>query len=585
MVEPSTACRICAGPLSLVRRGGASVRLPAGFVPTCHRMAAHGDLFLCGDCGTVQQPSLPRGDALHELYREMSDVSYLAEERGRRRTARRLLDLLEPHRSGGRLLDVGCGHGLLLDEARSRGFEVEGLELSREAAQHARDALGLSVLEVALEDMKLDGERFDAIVLADVLEHLDDPVRALDKCVELLAADGALLIATPDPSSLTARLAGSRWWGYLPAHLCLLPRLTLRELIVARGLVLAEDVALVRSFTPGYWLQGLAERGGRAGGALRALAGLVDQRALLSLSLGDERVLLARKIEVLRPAHPLVNDRGSETKVHLVLPAYQAASTVSQVARALSVEVADRALLVDDASTDSTVDVALSAGLDVLRHPVNRGYGANQKTCYVRAALDGADVVVMVHADNQYDPTLAAAMVQPIQDGTADVVIGSRLLRDETIAGGMPRWKWLGNRTLTWIENRAFRRGFSEYHTGYRAFAVPFLRTIPFLRNSDGFVFDQEIFAQIVARDARVVELAIPTRYFLEASSVSFARSVEYGLKTLVVLVRFRRDERRRRWPLLRRPAAVIEPRSRRVRVAGSMSVSADEGAARGLRS
>ncbi len=188
-------------------------------------------------------------------------------------------------------------------------------------------------------------------------------------------------------------------------------------------------------------------------------------------------------------------------------------------------------------------------------HPVNRGYGANQKTCYVRAALDGADVVVMVHGDNQYDPSLVAEMVKPIEEGRADVVIGSRLLQDETIAGGMPRWKWVGNRALTWVENRAFRRSFSEYHTGYRAFSVDFLRTIAFLRNDDGFVFDQEIFAQIVAADARVVELAIPTRYFLEASSVSFSRSVEYGLRTLAVLARFRLDERRGRWLLLRRPA------------------------------
>jgi hypothetical protein len=141
------------------------------------------------------------------------------------------------------------------------------------------------------------------------------------------------------------------------------------------------------------------------------------------------------------------------------------------------------------------------------------------------------------------------------------VVIGSRLLEDETIAGGMPRWKWVGNRFLTEIENRAFRRRYSEYHTGYRAFSADFLRSIPFTRNNDGFVFDQEMFAQIVARDARVYELAIPTRYFREASSVSFRASVWYGLRTLWVLVRYRLDERGSwHWPLLRRPAARLEP-------------------------
>jgi hypothetical protein len=141
------------------------------------------------------------------------------------------------------------------------------------------------------------------------------------------------------------------------------------------------------------------------------------------------------------------------------------------------------------------------------------------------------------------------------------VVIGSRLLEDRTIQGGMPRWKWVGNRCLTAIENRAFRARFSEYHTGYRAFSADFLRTIPFLRNSDDFVFDQEIFAQIVARGARVREVPIPTRYFLGASSVSFRASVRYGLQTLGVLARFRLDERRGRWLLLRRPAARIERR------------------------
>ena len=219
-----------------------------------------------------------------------------------------------------------------------------------------------------------------------------------------------------------------------------------------------------------------------------------------------------------------------------MLPAYKASATIPTVAKEIPVGAADRALLVDDASPDDTTGVALQEGFEVIRHPGNRGYGANQMTCYTRAILDGADIVVMVHADNQYDPTLVSKMVRPIERGEADVVIGSRLLEDEAIAGGMPRWKWVGNRFLTWVENRAFRTSFSEFHTGYRAFSADILREIAFLRNSDGFVFDQEIFAQLVRRGARVHEIAIPTRYFLEASSVSFTRSVEYGLRTLVVL-------------------------------------------------
>jgi glycosyltransferase involved in cell wall biosynthesis len=225
----------------------------------------------------------------------------------------------------------------------------------------------------------------------------------------------------------------------------------------------------------------------------------------------------------------------------------------------MPVQAVDRALLVDDASPDETSAVALREGFEVLRHPANRGYGSTQKTGYVRALLDGAEIVVMVHADNQYDPALVERMVKPIETGLADVVIGSRLLEDAAIVGGMPRWKWVGNRALTAVENLVFRRGFSEYHTGYRAFSADFLRRVAFLRNSDDFVFDQEIFAQIVAGGGHVVELPIPTRYFLEASSVSFRASVRYGLKTLWVLARFRLDERGHRWELLRPPAAPLD--------------------------
>jgi SAM-dependent methyltransferase len=558
-------CRICSGPLALRYPGQSGGATPEAFAPTNHRPGEHADLWICAECGTVQQAELPAGEQLHELYRTMADDVYLSEEAGRRETARRLLGLIARHVPAGRLLDVGCGHGLLLDEARRRGYEVTGIELSSGAAEYAREVLELEVLEEPLEGFAAeqpDGA-FQVVVLADVLEHLDDPVAALSACERLLAPGGALCVITPDPSSATARLAGRRWWAYVPAHTFLLPRATLRELLEARGLVISEDVPFVRSFALRYWLAGLAERGGAV---VRALAragrsGAGDRS--VSLSLGDERVLLAHKVEVAKASEPLMQPRGGDFTVHVVLPAYQAAETVELVARSMPVESADRALLVDDASHDETSAVALRNGLDVLRLPANRGYGGNQKACYVRAILDGADAVVMVHADNQYDPALVAQMVKPIEAGIADVVIGSRLLEDEAIAGGMPRWKWVGNRFLTAIENAAFRRGYSEYHTGYRAMSTDFLRSIPFLRNSDGFVFDQEIFAQIVARGVRVVELPIPTRYFREASTVSFPSSVEYGLRTLLVLARYRLDARDGRWPLLRRPAAQLERETR----------------------
>lgn len=499
---------------------------------------------------------------MRERYREMVDAAYLSEEAGRRKTGRRLLDLVARYVPSGSFLDVGSGHGLLLDEARERGYEAVGIEPSAASAAYAREVFGAGVAETPLEEFAGDDE-FDVIVLADVLEHLDDPCAALDRCLELLAPGGVLCVVSPDPSSLTARLFRGRWWGYLPGHTCMLPRRTLLELLAARGLVVSTDVPFVRTFSLRYWVSGLAERTGPLGALVRALARPLPAFLTLSLSTGDQRVVLAHKVEVAGAERPLVRDRGARDKVYVVLPAYNAAATIPQVADDLPREAADRALLVDDASQDDTLAVALRKGFDVIRHPANRGYGANQKTCYVRAILDGAAVVVMVHADNQYDPALVPAMVEPILAGEADVVIGSRLLEDETIAGGMPRWKWLGNRLLTWIENRAFERDFSEYHTGYRAFSADALRSIAFLRNSDGFVFDQEIFAQVIVSGARVLELPIPTRYFKEASSVSFWASVEYGLRTLLVLTRFRLDRRRAAWPLLRPPAAEFRPAER----------------------
>lgn len=549
------ACRVCDGDLNLrVSGNGNGVPLAEAFAPSRHELSAHGDLLACVECGTVQQPQLPNGDELHELYRDMSDDAYLTEEVGRRATAAHLLERIAEHVPEGRLLDVGCGHGLLLDEARRLGFDVVGLELSRDAARHAREDLGLDVRELPLEEFDT-WEGFDVVVLADVLEHLDDPVKAVERCARLLQPNGALCVVTPDPSSLTARLAGKRWWGYVPAHACLLPRTTLRELLGEQGLVVTADTPLARSFSARRWVDGLAERLGPAEPPLHALAQRLPEDASLKLALHDERVIIAQRVETQRAPTPLLRHRGMDATVTLVLPAYEAERTIPNVAREIPVDAADRTLLVDDASRDDTVRVALEHGFDVVRHPRNRGYGAGQKTGYARALCDGADVIVMVHADDQYDPALVPEMVEPILAGEADMVIGSRILRDRAIAGGMPRWKWVGNRMLTGIENRVFRVELSEYHTGYRAFSADLLRSIPFLRNSDDFVFDQEIFAQVLARGARIVEVPIPTRYFHEASSVDFGTSVRYGLQTLGVLTRFAVDRRRGSWPLLRRAA------------------------------
>jgi SAM-dependent methyltransferase len=551
---PVCTCRICGGELVLRIRGGATAAHPADLAPTNHAPGRHAGFYRCGECGAVQQT----GAADAAAYVAVADPGYVAEEAGRRATAKRVLQALGPYRQDGRLLDVGCGHGFLVHEASAQGFDAFGIEPSLDAATYARDVLGVDVRSTTLEALPPD-EQFDVVVLTDVLEHIADPVEALRKCARLVAPGGVLCVGTPDPTAAIARLFGRRWWSYIPGHAVLLPRRTLHELLAGLGLVVSTDTALARTFTLGYWLAGLRERSGPASAVLRLSSRILPRRRLVSLALGDDRLVLAHRVERQRPAVPLVSARGAGASVHIVLPAYRAARTLPQVADELPDGAADRALVVDDASPDDTTEVAMAAGFEVVRHPRNRGYGANQKTCYSRALLDGADVIVMVHADNQYDPALVPEMVAPILAGEADAVIGSRLLDDRAVAGGMPRWKWVGNKFLTYLENRAFRRRFSEYHTGYRAFSADLLRSIPFLRNSDSFVFDQEIFAQMIARDARIREVPIPTRYFLEASSVSFRSSVAYGLRTLVVLARYRLD---RRWksPLLRRPAAELLP-------------------------
>jgi glycosyltransferase involved in cell wall biosynthesis len=224
----------------------------------------------------------------------------------------------------------------------------------------------------------------------------------------------------------------------------------------------------------------------------------------------------------------------------IVMPAYNAARTLGQTYHDIPHDIVSRIILVDDVSRDDTVRVANQLGLDVIVHRQNLGYGGNQKTCYDAALSGPADVVVMLHPDYQYDATRIPALVEPILSGKRDLMLGSRFLGDP-LAGGMPTWKWVSNRFLTGVENVAFGLHLSEYHTGLRAYSRRLLETIPYPLNSDDFVFDQELIAQVVAAGMgdRIGEIAVPTRYFAEASSVGFRRSVVYGLSTLRVVARF----------------------------------------------
>ena len=216
-------------------------------------------------------------------------------------------------------------------------------------------------------------------------------------------------------------------------------------------------------------------------------------------------------------------------RIVVVMPAYHAGRTLEATWRDLPHDIVDQVVVVDDASDDDTVAVARSLGLDVILHPHNMGYGANQKTCYREAMARSADIVVMVHPDYQYDPRLVTAMAGMIASGIYDMVLGSRILGSGALRGGMPLWKFLANRLLTLFENVMLGAHLSEYHTGYRAYSRSLLDALPWQRNSDDFVFDNQILAQAIIGRYLIGEVSVPTRYFAEASSIGFRRSVRYG--------------------------------------------------------
>ena len=237
---------------------------------------------------------------------------------------------------------------------------------------------------------------------------------------------------------------------------------------------------------------------------------------------------------------PAESSREARPQVVVVMPAYNAAKTLERTYADIPHDLVGKIILVDDVSKDETVDIARQLGLDVIIHQQNLGYGGNQKTCYKAALEGGADVVVMLHPDYQYDATRIPDLIAPILSGEKHLMLGSRFLGDP-LAGGMPRWKYVSNRFLTTVENLAFGLRLSEYHTGLRAYSRRLLETIPYQLNSNDFVFDQELIAQVVAAGMgrRIGEIAVPTRYFDEASSVGFRRSVVYGTSTLRVVARY----------------------------------------------
>ena len=227
-------------------------------------------------------------------------------------------------------------------------------------------------------------------------------------------------------------------------------------------------------------------------------------------------------------------------KVVVVLPAYNASRTLKKVVEELDLERIDSILLVDDMSSDDTLEVAQKLGIMSIQHETNQGYGANQKTCYSSALLNSADIIVMLHPDYQYSPKLVGPMAALIASGEYEVVLGSRILAQSAVKGGMPVYKYIANRLLTFIENVIVGAKLSEYHTGLRAYSAEALRSVPFNENSNDFVFDNQILIQLMTAGARIGEISCPTRYDEESSSINFTRSVKYGFGVLRTAMQFR---------------------------------------------
>ncbi|VAX10340.1 Glycosyl transferase, group 2 family [hydrothermal vent metagenome] len=248
-----------------------------------------------------------------------------------------------------------------------------------------------------------------------------------------------------------------------------------------------------------------------------------------------------------------------DKKIIVVMPAYNAEGTLRQTYSEVDQTFVDEVILVDDASSDSTVKVAEELGIETIVHLANKGYGANQKTCY-RAALDrGADVVIMLHPDYQYTPKLLVAMASMVAVGGYDVVLGSRILTEGALKGGMPVYKYMANRVLTLLQNTLLSKKLSEYHTGYRAFSSEVLMALPLNENSDDFVFDNQMLSQIAYFGFSIGELSCPTKYFAEASSINFQRSVIYGLGVVATSILYRLNK----WELV--SSRIFDPNGRRL--------------------
>ncbi len=546
-----TACNLCGsnsysyvyGPRT--RPQDAAGRGAQGYKITDHCDDGAVTLVRCRRCGLIYANPRPSEEKVMGLYAGMHDDLYTKEQKGRCLAAGSTLEALKKMRKGGRLLDIGCSAGFFLHEARNKGWDTYGVEPSKWAADYAKEKMGLdNVFPGVFRDAGYPDNYFDAIVLNDTIEHLSDPKGMLNEVRRVLKPDGILCVSTPDIDSLASRLLKARWWGVKESHLYYFTRKTLTKMLNDAGFVPVSVRGHSRYFTIGYLLEGLK---GRSSFLYRAASLFLGNKRLaekvIRVNLGDQLEVFSRKArrleyldELEKPAYA---DRKGGAKITAVLPAYNASGTLERTVADIPRDIVNEIILVDDASSDDTVKIAEKLGLKVFRHDKRKGYGGNQKTCYEKALELGSDIAIMVHPDYQYDPKIIPHLVEPILAGRADAVFGSRMMKGGALEGGMPLWKHNANILLTAMENVVFGTYLTEYHSGFRAYSAKALRTVNFKLNSDSFIFDTEIIAQLIAHNLKIEEVPIKTRYFDEASSIRFLPSVAYGLGILGTLFKY----------------------------------------------
>ncbi len=535
-----TRCNLCGSEqYTLLHQAKAGARLNGRAPAPSDKPEKIVRCLSCKVVYAINRPAAASGSRYSDM--AMSPV-LLHEEVGLRERARLILAKISKFKKRGRMLEIGSSPGFFLDEAKKLGWDVQGVDLSKLAKEYSEDKFGIPVFQGTVQEAAFADRTFDVIVINDVLSQMRDPKSALQEARRVLKNDGVLYLSTPDIDSFWSRLLESRWWGIHNRHYFYFSKKTLESFFQVIGFRQARYFSYPRIYSLSYWarrlgaypafvrvpVEMLAKTGGLGGKKVRVV-------------LHDQIGVIAKKVQRLDSviADEPARRKPKKQKVIVVLPAYNAEKTLARTVADIPKESVDEIILVDDVSADRTVEVAKKLGLTVHHHEKNRGYGGNQKTCYRLAIEHGADIAVMCHPDYQYDPKIIPQLIDPILRGEADAVFGSRMMKGGALEGGMPLWKHNANIMLTAFENVVLGTYLTEYHSGFRAYSTRLLKAIDFETNSDGFIFDTEIIAQIVANKFKIEEVPIRTRYFEEASSIKLGPSLVYGLGILRVMFEY----------------------------------------------